>query len=132
MLTLFNAIFRRFTADADVRDIVGRRVWEGVAQENRYPLVTVDVRENEDDAIDPKEAPHWTVTVTCETTAAHVRNTLAAAVKACLNRQEWEDENVAVVSVSLLDSNTSDTSDGNNAEAVYFEAELVFEFIAAV
>lgn len=131
LLTLFNAIFRRLKADAKVGPLLGSRIWNGDAKDNCRPLATVEISQEEDDAIDEKPAPHWHVHITLNVASGESRDAIADAVRCCLNRQCWTDQNVSVVSSLLLSDERSESSDSENAETQAYLAEMSFNFIAS-
>jgi hypothetical protein len=130
-LTVFNSLYRRLTADATVAALVGDRIFEGVARTQVYPLITVDVDEMEDDALDAREAPHWNVTIDVVAQTEADRTALAKAVRGLIDRQEWVDGNVTVVSAGLTNHDNTTIADGGNADRLFHVAEMAFEVIAA-
>ncbi len=131
-LSLYNAIYRKLVADPAVAALVGTRIWEGLSQDGEFPNIAVEVEEQEDDAITAKTAPHYDVTLTACALSPSTRSDVHDVVKACLNRQQWTDSNVAVVSTLITSEHRSADAELGNPEQTYHISEIMLSVIAEV
>ncbi len=135
-LNLYNAIFRRLAADATVAALVatddGPAIWEGLAQDGVFPNIAIEVEEQEDDAITEKTAQHYEVSINACALTPSARSDLHDAIKASLNRQQWTDQNVAVVSTLITSENRSADAEIGNPEQTYHISDISLSVIAEV
>jgi hypothetical protein len=129
-MSLSQIIYNRLTTDAAVSAIVADRVFFNVAPDGLWPLVTIDVDLQEDDAIDARAARDYTVGISCEALNSATRTALAKAVIDALDRKAWTDGATTVHGVKLETAAESHyVQDAGNTNRTYYLTDMELSFL---
>ena len=132
-MTITGAIYSQLAADAGVQAIAGDpvRIYLSSSDEGIYPLATIDVEDEPDDAISKRALQEFTVSIEAAALSTADAQALADAIRQALDRQTWTHGTISVASCMFNGASTSSYSDAGNVDRMYHLVEQHYSVLAS-